>query len=127
MQQFEDGLIAEELAQTSYYNARPQLLLMGSSRPFIEPKLQKPQGQRGQSQPQGQGQPPPRLALDNLSVRSAPTLTRSTSGSHLCTASPPSNRPRVRKWPRGHHHYREAVNSRDSNLGRGRADIKVWP
>ena len=116
MQQFEDNLIAEEFAQAKYYERKHPIL--GSSRPFIEPKLQ-PQPHTPTSRGEAS-----RLALDNLSVgsvRSAPTLTRSASGisvsgGHGC-ASPPTTRPtKLRKWPRGHHHYRLSSSASTSSL-----------
>ena len=56
-----------------------------------------------------------RFAPDNISIKSAPTLTRSTSGSHVC-ASPPTARPRAKKWPRGHAHYRLSSSASTSSL-----------
>ena len=121
MQQFEEILIAEEFAQAKYYEARHQLT--GSSRPFIEPRLQpSPQPLHyppncSPVPPNYSPAPPPmqRFAPDNISIKSAPTLTRSTSGSHVC-ASPPTARPRAKKWPRGHAHYRLSSSASTSSL-----------
>ena len=94
-----------------------------SSRPFIEPRLQpSPQPLHyppncSPVPPNYSPAPPPmqRFAPDNISIKSAPTLTRSTSGSHVC-ASPPTARPRAKKWPRGHAHYRLSSSASTSSL-----------
>merc|ERR1712018_833413 len=62
-QQFQEALIAEETAQAKYYQAIHDL--KNSSKPFIQPKLTSS-----------------RSSLDNVSIKSAPTLTRSTSDIH---------------------------------------------
>ena len=83
-QQFDADLFAEESAQTKYYEMK------ASARPFIEPKL-VPQQKLMQM-----------ASHDNISIHSAPTLTRSTSGGHhVMTASPPPA-VRLRKWTKGH-------------------------
>ena len=64
-QQFEADLFAEESAQTKYYEMK------ASARPFIEPKLVPQQKKLMQMD-----------SHDTISIHSAPTLTRSTSGGH---------------------------------------------
>ena len=61
--QFQEALIAEETAQAKYYQAIHDL--KNSSKPFIQPKLTSS-----------------RSSLDNVSIKSAPTLTRSASDIH---------------------------------------------
>ena len=84
-QQFDADLFAEESAQTKYYEMK------ASARPFIEPKLVPQQKKLMQM-----------ASHDNISIHSAPTLTRSTSGGHqiMTTSSPPAVR--LRKWAKGH-------------------------
>ena len=80
-QQFDADLFAEESAQTKYYEMK------ASARPFIEPKLVPQQKKLMQM-----------ASHDNISIHSAPTLTRSTSGGHhVMTASSPTA-VRLRKW-----------------------------
>ena len=60
-QQFDADLFAEESAQTKYYEMK------ASARPFIEPKLVPQQKKLMQM-----------ASHDNISIHSAPTLTRSS-------------------------------------------------
>ena len=137
MQQFEDVLISEEIAQVKYYQAtQPQQqqlqrpLILGSTRTFIEPKLQPqqpPPGYHPGTPGYAQQQQAP-LAFDTISIRSAPTLTRSISGSQVC-ASPTILRPRSnRKWPRGHHnHNRLSSSASTSSLSSQASTISTRP
>ena len=86
MQQFEAELYSEELAQNKYYEMK------ANARSFIEPKMPKLL-------------PSKKLLMsssDNISMHSAPTLTRSTSGGHLTvSATSPPPAVRLRKY-KGH-------------------------
>ena len=151
MQQFEDVLISEEIAQVKYYQAtqpRQQKippLILGSTRTFIEPKLQQlppppPPGYPGgtpgyahlgnSSGGYASSQTP--LGFDTISIRSAPTLTRSISGSQVCASNSPTNlRPKSnRKWPRGHHlhnHNRLSSSASTSSLSSQASTISTRP
>ena len=105
MQQFDSELLAEESAQTKYYEMK------AAARPFIEPKLVS-------QQPPQPHQPQPQKMLmmashDNISIHSAPTLTRSTSGGHM--ASPPAVRLRDRKWNKAGGGGHRLANSASTN------------
>ena len=137
MQQFEDVLISEEIAQVKYYQATQprQPLILGSTRTFIEPKLQQPPppGYPGCTPGYAPGyasQTP--LGFDTISIRSAPTLTRSISGSQVGASNSPTNlRPKSnRKWPRGHHlhnHNRLSSSASTSSLSSQASTISTRP